>query len=72
MNERDAYELVFDDLKNCHMFTGIYDAKNGNESFMHGICTVMEFIANKAGREDFIDDFIKNMLESERKANDGN
>ena len=40
-----ACRIVLDMLKECDMFCGIYDAKNGDDHFMHGIMTVMENIA---------------------------
>lgn len=36
------------DLRECPMFQGRYDAINGNPYFMSGIETVMEVIANRA------------------------
>ena len=53
------------------MFRGHYDAKHGNNSFMYGICTVMEFIADKASPEiydKFSTEFVKNMNKSEERA----
>ena len=63
-----AYTLVFRDLteNGPNLFMGFYDAKHGNEDFMYGICTVIEYM------EQFIDiikpddqrygaQFIKNM-----------
>ena len=68
-----AYHLVYDDMvtKGPRMFRGHYDAKNGNCSFMYGICTVMEFIADKVDSEtydEFSTLFVKNMNESEKGA----
>lgn len=70
MTKRDAYKIVYDDLCKCNMFTGIYDAKNGNEHYMFGIGTVMEAIATGVDEEtweDFLDIFYHNMGESEKK-----
>lgn len=68
-----AYHLVYDDIVTSgpKMFRGHYDAKNGNNSFMYGICTVMEYIADKANPEvydEFSTLFVKNMNESEKGA----
>lgn len=63
-----AYSIVFDDLKECGLFCGKYDAKNGNKSFMYGVSTVMESIAYNICDEvgdDFSKTFIKNMVESQ-------
>ena len=44
---KDAYRIVFNDMMNseCGLLVGKYDAKNGDEKFMHGIDVVMEWIA---------------------------
>ena len=70
---REAYRIVLNDILNngCGMFVGNYDAKNGSAEFMHGIATVMEYIAYSICDEhgdDFSDMFIKNMIASEQKA----
>lgn len=69
-----AYRMVFEDMKNNSpsFFFGNYDAKNGKESFMFGVGTVMEFIAMRADSseemyENFSDEFTKNMIKSEKK-----
>lgn len=69
---QDAYKIVFEDILNsgCGCMVGIYDAKNGNQDFMHGISTVMEWIAYRVSVADgdaFSDLFISNMIESEKK-----
>ena len=70
---QDAYRIVFNDILNseCGLMVGKYDAKNGDEKFMHGISTVMEWIAYRVSEVDgdeFSDLFIKNMIASEQKA----
>jgi hypothetical protein len=70
---QDAYRIVLNDMLNsgCGLFVGEYDARNGDEKFMHGISTVMEWIAYKVSEEDyneFNDLFIKNLIKSEKKA----
>lgn len=70
---QDAYRIVLNDMLNsgCGLFVGEYDARNGDEKFMHGISTVMEWIAYKVSEEDyneFNDLFIKNLIKSEQKA----
>ena len=64
-----AYRIVLNDMKNsgCGLLVGKYDAENGDEKFMHGILTVMEWIAYKVGdseRDEFSDLFAKNIAES--------
>ena len=70
---QDAYRIVLNDMLNsgCGLFVGEYDARNGDEKFMHGISTVMEWIAYKvsdADGDEFNDLFIKNLIKSEQKA----
>lgn len=57
MDLKKAYQMVFDDLYNCPMFQGKYDAINGNPHFMSGISTVMEVIAYRAYDDDFAEEF---------------
>jgi hypothetical protein len=68
MELKKAYQMVFNDLHNCPMFQGRYDAINGNPYFMSGIETVMEVIANRAYDDDFAEkfsnEFTDNMLRS--------
>ena len=65
--KKDAYLTVLNDLMECDLFVGRYDARNGNRHFMRGICTVMEFIAIQAGVENLTDVFYDNMQKSEEK-----
>lgn len=44
---------VFWYLTSNMLFIGEYDAENGNEQFMNGVETVMEYIADKAGKAEF-------------------
>ena len=71
MTKTKAFQIVLDELKKIPMFTGVYDAKNRDFSFMHGIWIVMEQIAytisDEVG-EDFDSMYIDNLRESERKA----
>ena len=68
MELKKAYQMVFNDLHNCPMFQGRYDAISGNPYFMSGIETVMEVIANRAYDDDFAEkfsnEFTDNMLRS--------
>lgn len=71
---QEAYRMVFEDMTKedgCNLFRGVYDAKNGNEHFMYGISTAMEFIANQVSEktyEKFANEFNSNMELSEEKA----
>lgn len=67
MELAEAYKLVLDDLSNCRLFCGHYDAKNGSSKFMAGVNLVMEAIAIRASEEDYLkfsENFLKNMQES--------
>lgn len=57
MELKDAYTVVFNDLCQCPMFQGKYDAINGNEHYMSGIETVMEVIATRGYNEGFAERF---------------
>ena len=48
--EENHWLQVYWYLTSNPLFMGVYDAENGNEQFMNGIETVMEYIAEKAGR----------------------
>ena len=70
---KTAYHLVYNDMvsKGPKLFKGHYDAKHGNNSFMYGICTVMEFIADKVSPEvydKFSTHVVTNMNKSEERA----
>ena len=67
MNKKEAYKIVFNDLKNCNLFKGIYNAKNGNKHFMNGIGCVMENISYNAGFDNFGNIFIENLIKSEKQ-----
>ena len=69
---KKAYRLVFKDLSKIDMFRGLYDAKNGDESFMYGVSTVMGTVAFEAEDFDFEEKFIENMTNSEIKSGASN
>ena len=74
MTKEEAYRMVFADLTRedgCALFRGIYDAKNGKSSYMHGVSSVMEYIASQVSEQvhdSFEDMFLKNMMKSEERA----
>ena len=66
--EHGKWKEVYEELVNIPLFCGTYDAKNGSEEFMHGVSTVMESIAMKAGKQEEFDEmFLKNILKSKRE-----
>ena len=69
--EKDTLKKIIEEMKECGMFIGRYDAKNGNEQFMYGISTVMEYLAYRVSDEygdAFSGEFVNNMIESEKRA----
>ena len=65
-----AKKIVKDLMGQNGLFRGDYDAENGNEHFMYGISTLLEYIAYSID-ENFGNDvesiFLKNMIKSEKK-----
>ena len=69
MNKIDAFRIVYNELIEYPVFAGHYDAKHGNEHYIHGINTVMSVIASHAGYfDEFEQLFAANMLDSEKRA----
>lgn len=69
--EKKIVKKVVEDLMGQRgLFRGDYDAKNGNEHFMYGISTLLEYIAYSVD-ENFGNEveniFVKNMIKSEKK-----
>lgn len=70
MNKKEAFEIVYNELIKNPMFRGIYDAKNGDEHFMYGVCTVVEVIASNIDEKTYIeytDLWTDNMVKSEKR-----
>ena len=63
-------KAIIEKLQKKKFFTGIYDAKNGNDSFMYGMLTVLEAVA-KLQSEEYANEvqakFLKNMSDSEER-----
>ena len=69
MNNEEIRQLV-SEMMECPMFRGEYDAKHGNESFMYGIATVMEYLASLVDDtfyQEVSDVFTHNMAKSQEK-----
>ena len=69
--EKTCLKKIIDEMSQCGLFCGRYDAAHGKEDFMYGILTTMEYLAGFISYEyceNYSDMFIKNMLESEKKA----
>ena len=69
-NEKEMLKGIIEEMRECNMFNGIYNAKNGSVQFMYGIETVMECLAYMVSDEygdSFSDTFINNLIDSEQK-----
>lgn len=69
MAKEEIRQLVSEMMK-CPMFCGKYDAKHGNEFFMYGIATVIEYLAllvDDTFYQEVSDIFIRNMIISQEK-----
>ena len=69
MAKEEIRQLVLE-MMECPMFRGEYDAKNGSESFMYGIATVIEYLASLADDtfcQEVSDVFTHNMVKSQEK-----
>ena len=69
MTKEEIRQLV-SEMMECPMFRGEYDAKHGNESFMSGIATVMEYLASLVDDtfyQEVSDAFTHNMVKSQEK-----
>lgn len=71
MDEQKAFEIVLNKLKEYPLFCGRYDAIHGDDHFMYGIGTVMEYISyyisDEVGKA-FEREFDDNIIESLRRA----
>ena len=56
---QEAYKLVLDDLMNCRLYRGCYDAEHGKVEFMNGIWSVMESISIRTGDEGYYEKFLE-------------
>lgn len=69
MAKEEIRQLV-SEMMECPMFRGEYDAKNGSESFMYGIATVMEYLASCVDDtfcQEVSEVFTHNMVKSQDK-----
>lgn len=69
-NEKEMLKGIIEEMRECNMFNGIYNAKNGSTQFMYGISTVMECLAYRVSDEygdSFSDTFVNNLITSEQK-----
>ena len=72
MEVNEAYKIVYEDMKKNapSLFFGKYDAIHGNEKYLHGISSVMEFITFHVGKledEKYQEIFLNNLIASKNK-----
>lgn len=66
-DKKEVIKELFDEMCECGLFIGKYDARNGDNAFMYGIQTVMEYIAYRISDEvgdEFSEVFVNNLIES--------
>ena len=69
--EQNAWKIVYDELMKVGLFRGNYDARNGHDSYMYGIATVMENIAwhvSEDCADEFNEIFTTNLVSSQEVA----
>ena len=70
MTREEMIRNLVEEMSECNLFVGKYDAKHGNKRYMYGISTVMEWLAYQVSEEygdNFSDMFFGNMYDSENK-----
>lgn len=65
--EREILKKIVDKMRECGLFVGRFDAKNGNVNFMYGIETVMEYLAMLIS-EEYHDEFEKEFMTNFEKS----
>lgn len=68
-----AAYIVCKELRKIRLFTGSYDATNGNQVYMYGILSVIEFISYMVSEEycdKLVEEFSTNMMISEEQADE--
>lgn len=60
-NEREVLKKIVENMRECGLFAGKFDAKNGNVDFMYGIETVMEYLTSLIS-EEYHDEYEKEFL----------
>lgn len=71
MTREEMIKNLIKEMSECGLFIGKYDTKHGSASFMHGVLTVMEYLANEVSeeyRDEFTSMFLQNMVDNQNKA----
>ena len=59
--EREVLKKIVENMRECGLFVGRFDAKNGNLNFMYGIETVMEYLTSLIS-EEYCDEYQKEFI----------
>ena len=60
-NEREVLKKIVENMRECGLFAGKFDAKNGDINFMYGIETVMEYLTSLIS-EKYCDEYQKEFI----------
>ena len=60
-NEREVLKKIVENMRECGLFVGRFDAKNGDLHFMYGIETVMEYLTSLIS-EEYCDEYEKEFI----------
>lgn len=60
-NEREMLKKIVENMRECGLFVGRFDAKNANVDFMFGIQTVMEYLTSLIS-EEYCDEYQKEVI----------
>ena len=66
-NERAILKKIVENMRECGLFAGKFDAKNGNVNFMYGIGTVMEYLTSLIS-EEYCDEYQKEFINNFEKS----
>ena len=60
-NEREVLKKIVENMRECDLFVGKFDAKNGSLHFMYGIETVMKYLTSLIS-EEYCDEYEKEFI----------
>lgn len=66
-NEREVLKKIVENMRECGLFVGRFDAKNGNVDFMYGIETVMEYLTSLIS-EEYCDEYQKEYINNFKRS----
>ena len=62
-NEREVLKKIIEKMRECGLFVGKFDAKNGDLHFMYGIETVMAYLTSLIS-EEYCDEYQKEFMDN--------